>query len=949
MTIILFLVDTSASMNQRTYLGTTLIDVAKAAVETFMKIRARDPNSRWDRYMLLTFEDPPANVKAGWKESHATFATELKNLKAGGLTTMGPSLKNAFDLLNLNRMQTGIDTYGQGRSPFYLEPAVIIVISDGGALTTPSSVQNELNLPMNTVVPGSELTKEPFRWDQRIFGLVLRLPGSVPPDVTNFPFIPSADNSSIDVMCEVTGGRSYAVYSQKMINAALESLVQKVQSGVVISFEKFGPDPPPPPLEGLKSENGSDSNGNAKENQDVNKQIIEDVLEDKKSIIPVPPQQLQHPSQQLNNINWQCCRRLIYVPRSAQKGYSVGHWPIPEAFWPDMSNPTLPPRTAHPVVRFSCTPCEPMVIENLPFDKYELEPSPLTQYILERRQPNICWQIFVANSAKYGDMGHPFGYLKASSALTTVNLFVMPYNYPVLLPLLDELFKVHKLKPTQTWRQQFDKYLKSMPGYYAGPLRRALVRMGAPNLVPDNLDNCLSYSVITYLKKLKNQAKVEMDRLNASVGQKVPLNEGINVDSRTKTSVLQRRDFSQLLASLGGNISILKQELMTDYSSFRIAVPDPSLRPQCYRNPYDIPRKNLLDQVTRMRKNLLQTSHMAQTLMEQEESHSVPVQQMGNYQEQLKKQPPPLRPIDNQPIRLHTFGNPFKVNKQNMLMIDEAEDAVVFGNQSPKRKIVDSQTSLGPGRKRKPGPLPRNVPYRVLASPVRTPPASPAWSMSDDNASVLSEDESPLSIVIDEDTDEEGSECASNHVTTPVSNHVISNHNHISRSGDESDQELRSHVMSNNISSDGDLKGTCVAGSTNKYASGAGSANSVTNNKNNSISYNNRMLEIWNFNCKLKTKICKEVKKPGRDFNMLFKYLGTVQGNLHTRCAFVRDIIQEAMRFKRKSLITLLKQFEESLLKGDSKNKQAKLTFTSGSVCSGNSQDERSQEEEKQA
>lgn len=26
---------------------------------------------------------------------------------------MGPSLKNAFDLLNLNRMQTGIDTYGQ--------------------------------------------------------------------------------------------------------------------------------------------------------------------------------------------------------------------------------------------------------------------------------------------------------------------------------------------------------------------------------------------------------------------------------------------------------------------------------------------------------------------------------------------------------------------------------------------------------------------------------------------------------------------------------------------------------------------------------------------------------------------------------------------------------------------------------------------------------------------
>lgn len=40
-------------------------------------------------------------------------------------------------------------------------------------------------------------------------------------------------------------GRSYAVYTQKMLHASLESLVQKVQTGVVINFEKIGPDPPP--------------------------------------------------------------------------------------------------------------------------------------------------------------------------------------------------------------------------------------------------------------------------------------------------------------------------------------------------------------------------------------------------------------------------------------------------------------------------------------------------------------------------------------------------------------------------------------------------------------------------------------------------------------------------------------------------------------------------------
>lgn len=48
-----------------------------------------------------------------------------------------------------------------------------------------------------------------------------------------------------------------------MLNGALESLVQKVQGGVVINFEKIGPDPPT--IE-VKVENGLDSNGNSKGN-----------------------------------------------------------------------------------------------------------------------------------------------------------------------------------------------------------------------------------------------------------------------------------------------------------------------------------------------------------------------------------------------------------------------------------------------------------------------------------------------------------------------------------------------------------------------------------------------------------------------------------------------------------------------------------------------------------
>ena len=69
-------------------------------------------NSRNDRYMLLTLDEPPSNIKVGWKEHMSIFTNELKNLKALGLTNINPVLKQAFDLLNLNRLSSGMDTFG---------------------------------------------------------------------------------------------------------------------------------------------------------------------------------------------------------------------------------------------------------------------------------------------------------------------------------------------------------------------------------------------------------------------------------------------------------------------------------------------------------------------------------------------------------------------------------------------------------------------------------------------------------------------------------------------------------------------------------------------------------------------------------------------------------------------------------------------------------------------
>ncbi|XP_035250530.1 integrator complex subunit 6 [Anguilla anguilla] len=881
MPVLLFLIDTSASMNQRTHLGTTYLDIAKGAVETFMKLRARDPASRGDRYMLVSFEDAPHGIKAGWKENHATFMTELKNLQAVGLTSVGQSLRTAFDLLNLNRLVSGIDNYGQGRNPFFLDPSIIITITDGSKLTSTSGVQDELHLPLTTPLPGSELTKEPFRWDQRLFALVLRVPGHALPGPEPLGGVPP-DYSAITPMCEVTGGRSYSVFSQRMLNQCLESLVQKIQSGVVIHFEKTGPDPAP----------------------------VED-----------GPPEVKAGSQP-----WHNSHKLIYVRPNPKTGVPLGHWPIPEAFWPDQNSPTLPPRSAHPQVCFSCVDAEPMVIDKLPFDKYELEPSPLTQYILERKSPHTCWQVFVCNSAKYSDLGQPFGYLKASTALTCVNLFVMPYNYPVLLPLLDDLLRVHKFKPTVKWRQSFENYLKTMPPYYIGPLRKALRSMGAPNLLADNMEYGMSYTVVSYLKKLSQQTKLEAERVLASVGKALVPEAGIKVRSRSGgVSLAQRKDFTQLLQSIMGDGPVIcPLELNPkEFAGFHLASLNKGLKPQSFRNAYDIPRRHLMEQLSRMRRNLLRAAGSFLRAQDEDQLHSVPIAQMGNYQDFLKHSPQPLREAEaDQPKRLHTFGNPFKLDKKGM-MIDEADEFVSGPQNKSKRPADPSLHGGAPKRRRCMSPLLR--PGRSYTPPVLNShapngpngpllPATPPYPAPANGSS-------PTTALA-------ASEGNHNELDGVFGNHMGNHYNperasepgaylgdegspcrapgeHMSRLNQEEEEEEEEEGswgrLHGRVGLPGDSEDRKFGPEDALLRPSAGQLKKL------------RDMESQQRNTELRVLITKEIRKPGRRFESIFHFLNQVQGSLDTRLIFLQNIIREAARFKRRVLIEQLENFLEEL------------------------------------
>ncbi|XP_066879202.1 integrator complex subunit 6-like isoform X14 [Kogia breviceps] len=725
--------------------------------------------------------------------------SELKNLQASGLTTLGQALRSSFDLLNLNRLISGIDNYGQGRNPFFLEPSILITITDGNKLTSTAGVQEELHLPLNSPLPGSELTKEPFRWDQRLFALVLRLPGLASTEPEQLGSVPT-DESAITQMCEVTGGRSYCVRTQRMLNQCLESLVQKVQSGVVINFEKTGPDPLPTGEDGLMDS--------------------------------------PRPSNSFAAQPWHSCHKLIYVRPNSKTGVPVGHWPIPESFWPDQNLPSLPPRTSHPVVRFSCVDCEPMVIDKLPFDKYELEPSPLTQYILERKSPHTCWQVFVTSSGKYNELGYPFGYLKASTTLTCVNLFVMPYNYPVLLPLLDDLFKVHKLKPNVKWRQAFESYLKTLPPYY----------------------------LLT---------KLESERILASVGKKPPQEIGIKVKNHSGggVSLTHNKNFRKLLKEIIGETTSRLAELNTkEFAGFQVGLLNKDLKPQTYRNAYDIPRRGLLDQLTRMRSNLLKT-HKFIVGQDEDSLHSVPVAQMGNYQEYLKTLASPLREIDpDQPKRLHTFGNPFKQDKKGM-MIDEADEFVT----GPQNKV------------KRPGE-----------------PSSPLSSKRRRNVTATHD--------VHEEKMENGQISPDGFLSKPAAAELVNTAGGSSppdRADSLSDDftGLRKDDLMQNPGSNALAGGTRNCGVSVDDRKVSATPALETGPSTSQIT----PAMAQGINADIKHQLMKEVRKFGRKYERIFILLEGVQGPLAVRKQFIEFTIKEAARFKRRVLIQYLEKVLEKI------------------------------------
>lgn len=699
--LVVFLLDTSASMNQRCNNGLSLLDCAKSAVEHFHKVRSRDASCRVDRYMLVTCDEGSDYIKVVDKYPFTHFMRALKSVQARDMTNLGGALHRIFNFLHVQRLVLDIDRYGQGRNPCYNDLTTILLLTDGTELTSVDGVSNNLQ-PTGPTAVGSELTLQPFRWDQRVFATVLRIPSVSPavlersgPIPQNAPIsgAPSAVvmDTNISQFCEHTGGKCFVATSWKVLMQHTEATATRLPPCVIVSFETM---PNPSSL---------------------------------------PPQ-----------VQQACHRKMLLVRGGQTQGQ--GHWPIPEAYWPDPSNQGIPPRDPHPMIAYKPVDADPHIPVNFIFDKYEIESNPIMGFLMKANS-GACWQVFVRNSKGtnhgYGD---PFGYLRLNRVGSNLTLFVLPYNYPVLWHLLEQLGKMpgqSKMSPLPQWRQDMEKYCSSIPAYYGQPLRIALKRWGInAHVVPESMDSNLYTGYVgTQLKRFKTQAKelFDADMARIMAGQQVVSAGNVTrslsrtLPQSTPPTAEAPPGFTSTTATSlvtpqrgighGEQVSIRRPgwemplptgptpahvpPTYTPATSFppTLSMPSPEITAppvatgimkdvSLFKNPFDIPRDQLLSQLqylpiriglaleTRQSRRLdrdvgkpaikSSLSNLAALLAAKEDDdarHSLPIEKMGDFNDALLKQQPPRNPFAEEPDRTKQqrmmFGNPYRQEKND--------------------------------------------------------------------------------------------------------------------------------------------------------------------------------------------------------------------------------------------------------------------------------------------
>eukprot|EP00041_Stephanoeca_diplocostata_P033608 m.1115808 g.1115808 ORF g.1115808 m.1115808 type:complete len:836 (-) comp24371_c0_seq7:3312-5819(-) len=833
MVLFAFILDTSVSMNQRAANGMTYLDLAKIAIENFIKTRSRDPHARArpDRYMLFTYANDYSAVKLDLNHEGVLDAMHflklqeyLKDVTASDASRPGETLALALELLNMNRLQHGIDNFGMGRLPWFTDPTIVVVVTDSGLLVTDEGSTDSVSVPTNTKAPGSNMVLEPFRWDQRIFSIALQLSGATASCTGSS--IPSA----FAPFCEVSGGKPMVAKNTQGIERCFESINARIAPGVVVSFE---------PLPRVT---------------DVATHSLPSAL------------------------------HVHMTVKTGQNGKLVGHWPIPEDFWP-ASHSTIPPRSAHPVIHFRQEACDPQIVEHLPFDKYELEGCHLTQQLLTLKSTNnTCWQCIVHGSGWVGPNGGsaddaPFGYLKPSSSSSTINLVVLPYNYLVLRDLLKQFRKFPEQKPSQNWVNEFKHYLNTTPPYYMTALMSMLKPIcgsNVPALFSDIHSDFARNNYSAQLTKLKKLSKLEADRVTREV------KKAREAQDKAKAHAASQQPLRPPVVGNGG-------------------VPSPLAI--AFRNPFDIGRTDLLSELVRMKENLRRvlessTKQLRKPIIDvYDKRHTVSVAEMGNFQPVIKNRVELRNPRD-EPMRSGVlFGNPYKLASSKSLMgsIDEADEGVNEGvvdirqqnnrRRAGRRARSHSPAPVGSGTSRGAPPPPpsgqREARKRAASEPLAAPPKHVRHAARDGIAASVGGAGSTM-------RGRDGSGTKPGHSRDPSLGSALT-----ARSGRDSGTAERPPERD----TDGSGPGGPVRGRDREGGAAKHGTNAPTRPPPSTVGGD----------VSIKMQCVREMKKPGRTHEHVVHLVQSV-GNKNERHKLIHDLIRVSTNMRKTQLVERLKQ-----------------------------------------
>ncbi|KAH7481872.1 hypothetical protein KRP22_011165 [Phytophthora ramorum] len=732
--LVTFVLDTSASMNQSTSSGMTLLDYAKSAVERFVK-RVRDPSRRYQHHFMLLScgreghkksgknGDSAAytgRVRVGWDQStnKEAFLRELKNLRATDLSDVGAALRQAFELMNQIRLQFNWDSYALGRTPWNTNVSVCVLLTDATLLSNSDGlVQDALTIAPSSAV-GAELTYEPFRWDQRLFTVALKLSASM-----NGLKTQAAVPADLMALSEATGGMLYMPTSKSAVEQSMDQIILKLKAGAVVKFK----------CEAAEGE----------------------------AEFPVT--------------------RNIVAPILSGKEYC---WPLAEAFWLDRNTAALPTREAHPTLLYCRTvenaieaATSHMLLDTLKFpaDHYVLE-MPLNPTPGRGQR----WLVYVQGSKGDGRLGDPVGMLRSPTSGPSVSssnavLVLLPYNYPKLFSLLVEVARVYqasgqninsasgawmfqsKAMPS-SWREAFSAYLSGCPLYYYAPLKKALRKYNLHEMVPEVQDSGRSYQISSFLNRLREQAIAESDSNNklfsrGSRSETTNSTSGLRSsgipDSSPSASPIAARDATGMNptdATLDAIASMSLQDLRAAHQKSKALFFEKSSKHQFQ---IALPRVTATKDASVPLK--LAPSWRA---VEEDEKHRQPIDVMSDYESRLVKKEALRNPLaeaepdEDTPSGLRrrqlcfNLGNPYKKSSSkasNVYQGEAADEAAALGGQSPKRQRTRKRSSQ---LKRDKKHSKRS--HRMHGSPsFKSSPGSPSHSPSSPVSSTSSTVSSP--------------------------------------------------------------------------------------------------------------------------------------------------------------------------------------------------------------